>query len=172
MRWRNTAVNTVRNIGIMLALAVLSFVIGFFGLAKLLPANQTPTKQSAQVAANNVAQSPVGVTSSDTTVKSKTPPPSSPIVQPKTQSIAQPVLGSAVPSRTAASNRGPVLDATDEGNGNSGAASDTQKARTLDSETPVTQSGSINQPGGVEQTPKRRRHKKRTLTPPSETVPS
>ena len=168
--------NTVRNIGIMLALAVLSFVIGFFGLAKLLPAPKTPSMQTTQIAANNITEIPVRVSPSDNPVKTKSPQPIPPVVQTGTSSITQPASSGAVPGRTAALNRGPVLDATDQENGSSSVASDTQKPRSLEGDPPATssttQGGSINQPGGIEQSSKRRRHRRRLISPPVEAVPS
>ena len=176
MRWRTTAVNIVRNIGIMLGLAVLSFVIGFFGLAKLLPASQTPLKPSVQIAANNVTQVPNRTVSIDTPVKTKTP-------EAPARAITQPA-GSAPPVKTVPEKttpvRGPVLDASDNsGNSIPSAPADTQKPRNLDgatsqtpTPTPATSvSGGVNPPGTIEQQPrKRRRHKKRILSTPTDTA--
>lgn len=160
--------NIVRNIGIMLGLAVLSFIIGFFVLGKILPSNQTPPKSDTQVAMNNVASQPVKNALADNGVAVETPlTPKSPVVR---QPASTPVDPKA--NRSGVLDRGPVLDAADEVK-TGVVATDTQKPRKLELETgraaTVAPQGA-EQAGVIEQRPARKRHRKLRPSPPVQEV--
>ncbi len=158
--------NIVRNIGIMLGLAVLSFIIGFFVLGKVLPSNQLPAKSDTQVARNNVINQPV---------KSSLPENGAPIETPVVEKpstvqkrVAPPTIDPKA-NKAGALDRGPVLDAADEVKPSE--VSDTQKPRKLESGAGnSTAVASNDQNGVIEQRPVHRRHKKRKAAPPVQEV--
>ena len=159
--------NIVRNIGIMLGLAVLSFVIGFFVLGKILPSNPSPLKPETQVAMNNVSSQPVKNALADNGVNVETP------MTPKTPVVRQPSPTSVDPkaNRSGVLDRGPVLDAADDVK-TGVVAADTQKPRKLEPETgraPTVAPKVAEQAGVIEQRPARKRHRKlKLVTPPQE----
>ncbi len=160
--------NIVRNIGIMLGLAVLSFVIGFFVLGKILPSNQTPLKPDAQVAMNNVPSQPVKNALADSGVTVETP------IAPKTPVVRQPAPTSVGPkaNRSGALDRGPVLDAADDVK-TGVVATDTQKPRKLEPEAGRAATAApqrAEQAEVIEQRPARRRHRKLRPAPPAQEV--
>ncbi len=160
--------NIVRNIGIMLGLAVLSFVVGFFVLGKILPSNQTPLKPDTQVAMNNVSSQPVKNALADNSVIVEAPMTS------KTPVVRQLAPASVDPkaNRSGALDRGPVLDAADDVK-TGVVAADTQKPRKLESEpvraATATPQGA-EQAEVIEQHPARRRHRKLKPALPAQEV--